>query len=229
MDDTWPYPMPEAAPHPLRGDSFQDQYVRAMFLSSLSMDYASTARKLVGEIRARDDPYTGGDGEALLVVIAVRDVVRISIAVQRTPLLPGLFKDAIKQQVAEMNRAHPHLGAARDIIEHVDDYMRSKGKRSDHWFDLTKRFDADRFVLRIGGNLNLDMVGLVNDASELANVVNQTIEAWFNIERMMKPLDDVAKMFMSLGISVKVERQGDTAVVTILNESQDAPSEENEV
>jgi len=225
MDDTWPYPMPEAAPHPLMGDSFKDQYVRAAFLSSLSIGYASTAKALVDETRARKDPYTGGDGEALLAVIAVRDVVRISNAIQRTPLLPGFLKDPIKQQIAQMNRTHPHLGAARDIIEHVDDYMRSKGKRRDHWFDLTKRFDADRFVLRVGGDLNLDMVGLVNDASELAKVVNQAIVAWFTIERMMKPLDDIAKMFMSLGINVKVEQQGDTAIVTVLNQSLDGSDE----
>jgi hypothetical protein len=207
--------IPPPLAHPLSGDTFKDQYVRAHFLSSLCTDYCDAANKLVAGIRNREDPYRGNQAEALLAVVALRNVSRLARAVQHTPLMPQMLKSAIKDQLSIFSRAHPKLETARDVIEHADQYMRSKGNKREHWFDLTQRFGDEEFLLRVSGDLDLEMVRMVEDAGELSLTTRKAVQAWFYLEQQMKPLDEIAQVFIRAGKNVKIERVGGIATVTV--------------
>jgi hypothetical protein len=178
-----PLSLPEAIPHPLKGDDQQATYLRATFLASLCQDYAQATRKLIDGVLAREDPRNGGNAESLLAVVAAQDVVRIATTMAKNKKMPQLCKDAIEEQLQAFTTAHPHLKTARDVIEHVDEYMESQGRNSEHWFDTTTRFGRGAFIFRVSGSLDLDMVKLVPDIEELADIVRRSVAAWYQIDR----------------------------------------------
>jgi hypothetical protein len=211
--------MPHVKPHPLKGESFVDQYVRTSFLSSLCTDYAESAKRLVSDVLCRKEPHRGSNGEALLTIVAARDVERIARAVQKTQLMPDFLRDIILGQLTAFRLAQPNLVQARDVIEHVDEYIKSAGRKQDHWFDMTSRYGPNQLIFRIGGTLDMDMIQLVDDSLELAQVVKQTVTAWFAIEMKFRPYEDLAKQLLEHGVSVRIEVEDSIAIMTILESS----------
>lgn len=185
-----PKSLPEARPHPLKGDDQRSGYLRAMFLASLSVDYARTTRKLIDGVMAREDPGYGGNAESLLAVVAAQDVVRIAATMAKNKKTPQICREAIEEQLQTFRTAHPDLKTARDVIEHVDEYMESRGRNSQQWFDTTSRFGPGAFIFRVSGNLDLDMVKLVPDVEELADIVKRSVSAWYQIDRWNTACED---------------------------------------
>lgn len=193
--------------HPLAGNSFEQGYLRAAFLSSLCSDYAHVTKKLVDEVMQRADPYRGNDAEILLAVSAARNVERIAIAVRKTATLPALLRDAVQDQLGLFESTNPDLTAARNIIEHVDEYINSTGRDRDDWFDITKRVGPNRFLLRIGGHLDIEMIRMAASSVELAEVVRKAVFAWGGLELRLQQIEYPIDPLIARGISTTLEEE----------------------
>lgn len=94
------------------------------------------------------------------------------------------------------------IAGARDVIEHVDEYMFANGRMREHWFDLTSRFGPGEYQLRVSGELDIDMIDLARNTDDLARVVDQTVVVWIDIERKLDLIEEFAAPLLEAGISV---------------------------
>jgi hypothetical protein len=186
------------------GDPSREVFVHALHLGAMAEDYARVVRNLVSEVTSREDPYRGGEAEALLAIAGARDVERIAVALAQMPLLPDFFRDLLREQRNTFLQANPNLKAARDVIEHVDEYMFARGRMQEHWFDLTSRFDDGIYLLRVGGSLDIDMMRMAAESEVLASVVAKVATVWLDLEGKMTAAEELASPFLQAGITVTV-------------------------
>ena len=209
-------PLPEPSPHPLKSDDFKPRSARAHLLSGLCTDYARSVQLLVAGVLAREDPQRGGNGEALLVITAAREVMRTATAVIRTSEMDDFFASAIKEKLDDFRSKHEHLKRARDVIAHVDEYIASRGKDRDQWFDTTNRFGSNAWVFRIGNKLDIDMVQLAADVKDLADTVQKVTSVWSYIEAKLDGPGALVKGLMDKGIYVSLKVSGEVGELSIL-------------
>jgi hypothetical protein len=152
----------------------------------------------------RDDPYRGGDAQAMLAISSARDVERMATAIRQCPLMPELLHDALRDQILVFKSSNPRLTDARNVIEHIDEYMKSAGHDGARWFDLTKRFAPGQFLLRIGGDLSIDMVNMAVSAIELSETARKVVSAWGGLELKMRQAVQLGEPFLARGINVRV-------------------------
>lgn len=209
-------PFPEPSPHPLKADDFEPRYVRAHLLSGLCADYAHSVQLLVAGVLAREDPYRGGNGEALLAITAAREVMRTATAVIKTSEMDEFFASDIREKLDELRSTHENLKKARDVIAHVDEYVESRGKDPDQWFDTTNRFGSDAWVFRIGNKLDIDMVQLAADVNDLADAVKKSALLWGLIEAKLDGPSAIVKGLMDRGIYVSLKVSGEVGELSIL-------------
>lgn len=214
-------------PHPLNSETLRDRYTRAMVLSSLCTDYANSVQLLVKNTLSRDDPYRGGVGEALLTITASREVLRTARSAINTSSMDPYFASMIQENIALFEKNHPHLKQARDVIAHVDEYIKSTGRDKSQWFDTVTRFGENFWIFRIGNELDIDMVKLASDVLELSSTVQRVTSFTMYIESKLEKPGKLVKDLMERGIYVSLRIEGDTGTMTInhVSHQSDFPNE----
>lgn len=173
-------------------------------LSDLATDYAASVDRLVTTALDQEDPYRGSNSDALLAVVAARDVHRIAVSIRDNGKIPDFLSDSIRSRTERFEADHPHLKTARDIIQHADAYINSDGRIKRHWFDITRIFSDGQFHLRISSDLEIDMMKLSVDVKELANHVDMIVDAWLGIELRFKKAENFARILMDRGFSAEI-------------------------
>lgn len=207
--------LPESSLHPLKSNSQLSRYARAGFLALLCSDYAEALQGLVDRVLERDDPYRGGNAEALLAITAAREIVRAASAIGSTSDMDELFASHIQSKVDEFEKNYPGLKQARDIIAHADEYMASEGRVQDQWFDTTNRFGENSWIFRVGNKLDFDMVKLAKDSIELTSTLGKIVGGALYVERALEFPRKLVKALEKPGLEFEISLDVETEIIEI--------------
>ena len=174
--------LPNPGRNPLQGHDQESEIVRGLLLAQVAVGYARALKRLVADLQADATSSGGFQAEALLAVSAARDIVRAARAVASLPRLPDLMQRAIHEQLELLHAGSPHLKPARDVIQHLDEYVHTDGRQRGQWFDLTVRAAGGTCWVRIGRDLDVELLQLLADCEQLAETLHKAVGVWADIE-----------------------------------------------
>lgn len=183
--------------NPLQGPDRESEIVRGLLLAQVAAGYARAMRRLVGDLQS--DAASPGDfpAEALLAVSAARDIVRAAQAVASLPRLPELMQTAIRERLELLHAGSPHLKPARDVIQHLDEYVQTDGRQRGQWFDLTVQAAGDTCWVRIGRDLDVELLRLLDDCEQLAETLRKSVVVWANLDWKLDAIEVALEAVLS--------------------------------
>lgn len=186
-----------------RDEELVKNVVRISQMAGLATGSAESCSHLLESIVGREVADAKSNANALIIVTSARNVLRVAIAVQKNVPVEGLsaLDDAIQIFQAE----YPNIRLARDLVEHADEYLSGRGRRSPEEYFDTRHFGSEERPQFTVGKHDFDLVDLCIAAKRLAAVVDQYVRAWFNLEVAFSKIDDQLEAFGISG-SVRISR-----------------------